>query len=184
MDELIKDYEFKIIEAGCSPGSGRYGLQVDTTDDISPVFPYLNATLAETRYDHKHCILIWKEKEQAYALRPHEIKIVREGGIDDPLQAREFVDNIVRRLNSVWQDRERITPCFTEKMRPSVIDILKLLPRTNCKGCGYLTCLAYAADLHEGKTSLERCSALNMPEYAENRQKLVKMGSSHFLPPK
>jgi hypothetical protein len=39
MDELIKVYEFKVIEAGCAPGSGRYGLQVDTTDDISPIFP-------------------------------------------------------------------------------------------------------------------------------------------------
>lgn len=179
MDELIKVYQFKIVEAGCAPGSGRYGLQVETCDDISPVFPYLNALLAETRYDHENNFLIWREKDQAYALRPHEIKIVQAEGIEDPVQAHELVKKIVERLNGVWQAREGIIPCFTEKARPSVVDIFNLLPRTNCKHCGYSTCLVYAADLREGKTMLECCSALFRPEYAEKRQKLVGILSYH-----
>jgi ArsR family metal-binding transcriptional regulator len=172
-DELIKVYEFKVIEAGCAPGSGRYGLQVDTTDDIGPVFPYLNALLDETRYDHENYILIWREKDQAYALRPHEIKIVQAEGIDDLPKSRELVSEIVERLNSVWRDRERITPCFNEKARPSVMDIFRLLPKTNCKRCGYSTCLVYAADLVEGKTRLECCPILLEPENAEIKQKLI-----------
>jgi ArsR family metal-binding transcriptional regulator len=173
MDELIKVYEFKVIEAGCAPGSGRYGLQVDITDDISPVFPYLNASLNETRYDHQNCILIWREKDQAYALRPHEIKIVQAEGINDLPKSCELVSEIVERLNSVWRDREHITPCFIEKARPSVMDIFRLLPKTNCKRCGYSTCLVYAADLLEGKTRLECCSILLEPENAEIHQKLM-----------
>lgn len=173
MDELIRAYEYKVIEAGCAPGSGRYGLQVDIPDDISPVFPYLNALLNETQYDHQNCILIWREKDQAYALRPHEIKIVQAEWIDDSTKSRELVGEIVERLNGVWRDRKHITPCFTEKARPSVIDIFKLLPKTNCKQCGYPTCLVFAAELREGKTQLECCSALLKPENAEDRQKLM-----------
>lgn len=166
-------YESKMVEAGCAPGSGRYGLHVEIPNDISPVFPYLNALLDSARYDHQNCILIWREKDRAYALRPHEIKIVRVEGIDDSIQVRELVSEIVERVNGVWKDRERITPCFIERVRPSAMDIFWLLPKTNCKQCGYVTCLVYAAELREGKTQLECCSALLKPEYTENKQKLM-----------
>ena len=173
MDNLIKGYDFKLVEAGCAPGSGRYVLQVDIQNDISPIFPYLNALLNETQYDHQNCILIWWEKDRAYALRPHEIQIGQTEGIYDSTKSRKLVSETVERLNGVWRDREHITPCFTEKARPHVIDIFKLLPKTNCKQCGYSTCLVFAADLRNGKTRLECCSTLLEPENAENKQKLT-----------
>lgn len=89
------------------------------------------------------------------------------------MQAHDLVSEIVERLNSVWRDREHITPCFAEKARPSVIEIYNLLPKTNCKQCGYPTCLVFAADLREGKTKLKCCLPILKPEYAENKQKLV-----------
>ena len=39
----------------------------------------------------------------------------------------------------------------------SGIQILKLLPRTNCKECGVPTCLAFAMALAQGKTELDKC---------------------------
>ena len=38
---------------------------------------------------------------------------------------------------------------------------------------GNITCLVYAAELREGKTQSECCSALLKTEYAENKQKLM-----------
>ncbi len=179
MDELIKEYTFKMVEAGCAPGSGRYSLQVEIPNDISPVFPYLNALLDNAQYHHQNGILIWREEDRAYALRAHEIKIVQAEGIDDRKQASGLVIEIIERINSTWKDRERITPCFAEKTRPSVIDIFRLLPRTNCKQCGkkcgYPTCLAYAVDLCEGKAKLESCPVLLEPGYVEQRQKLTNI---------
>jgi ArsR family metal-binding transcriptional regulator len=174
-DVLIKEFLYHLVESGCSPGSGRYGLQVDIPQDISPVFPYLNAQLDNTRYNHQNGILIWREKDRAYALRAHEIKIVYGVGIDDLEKARGLVTEIIERLNSVWKNREDITPCFTEKAPPSVMDIFKLLPRTNCKECGYVTCLVYAADLCEGKAGLEACPVLLDPKYADKRETLMDM---------
>ncbi|MDK1031331.1 MAG: (Fe-S)-binding protein, partial [Planctomycetia bacterium] len=35
--------------------------------------------------------------------------------------------------------------------------IFKLLPKTNCKKCGFPTCLAFAMQLAQKKASLEKC---------------------------
>ena len=37
------------------------------------------------------------------------------------------------------------------------LDIYKLLPKTNCKECGYATCLAFAMALAQKKASLDKC---------------------------
>jgi acetyl-CoA decarbonylase/synthase, CODH/ACS complex subunit gamma len=42
-------------------------------------------------------------------------------------------------------------------MTLSGLDIFKLLPKTNCKECGYATCLAFAMALAQKKTSLDKC---------------------------
>ncbi len=42
-------------------------------------------------------------------------------------------------------------------MALSGLDIYKLLPRTNCKACGFQTCLAFAMQLAKKAVSLEKC---------------------------
>ena len=37
------------------------------------------------------------------------------------------------------------------------LEIFKHLPKTNCKKCGFPTCLAFAMALANGKTSLDNC---------------------------
>ena len=174
-DNLIEDYKIRLVEPGCTPGSGRWGVLVSLPGNISAVFPYLNAVFDNTIYDHENKILIVREKNQAYAFRPREIRIART---DDPTQAAQITSEIVEKVNRIWQKREQITPLFTEKKRVGVIDVFKLLPKTNCRKCGYLTCLAYAADLRQGTAQLEDCPCLSQPEYVENKQKL----SNLFVP--
>src|SRR5680860_831633 len=47
----------------------------------------------------------------------------------------------------------------------SGLDIFKLLPKTNCKDCGFPTCLAFAMQLAAGKIELEKC--LHVSEQAK-----------------
>src|SRR3989338_7975773 len=42
-------------------------------------------------------------------------------------------------------------------MALSGLDIYKLLPKTNCKECGFPTCLAFAMQLAAKKASLDKC---------------------------
>jgi len=53
-----------------------------------------------------------------------------------------------------------------------VIEILKLTPMTNCKACGYPTCMAYAAALREGEISLKACKPLWEEKCRGKREKL------------
>ena len=55
------------------------------------------------------------------------------------------------------------------------LQIQKLLPKTNCKECGYTTCTAYSADLRKNRAQLEQCPPLTQPEYAENREKIANL---------
>ena len=52
------------------------------------------------------------------------------------------------------------------------MEILKLLPMTNCKACGYATCMAYAAALREGEISLNDCMPRREEKYRAKGEKL------------
>ncbi|MBM4140145.1 MAG: acetyl-CoA decarbonylase/synthase complex subunit gamma [Nitrospira sp.] len=50
------------------------------------------------------------------------------------------------------------------------VEIFKLLPKTNCKKCGYPTCLAFAMKLAQGQVSIDSCP--DIPE--DIKQKLAE----------
>jgi DNA-binding CsgD family transcriptional regulator len=56
-----------------------------------------------------------------------------------------------------------ITPKHVLTQRVSVIDILKLLPKTNCRECGFPSCLAFAAMLSLQRTSPNSCAYMVPP---------------------
>ena len=43
----------------------------------------------------------------------------------------------------------------------SAIDVLRLLDKSNCRECGYPTCLAFAAAVFKGQKTLDKCAHLN-----------------------
>lgn len=171
-NKLIEDYRVELAEPGCTPGSGRWGGRGQLRDDISPVFPYLNASLENCRYDHANQVLIWRDDRQTYAFRPLEIRVA---SVRDLEHAAQVIGDVIALVNRTWQRRDQITPDYTEKILPAVMDIFKLLPRTNCKECGYPTCMAFAADLRTGAVSLERCTPLLNSNYTLNYRELREL---------
>ena len=57
--------------------------------------------------------------------------------------------------------------------RPSPLDIYALLDKSNCKDCGYDTCMAFATDLLERKITLDDCTHLNQDP--KQKKKLAKL---------
>ena len=56
----------------------------------------------------------------------------------------------------------------------SVLDVYKLLPKTNCKKCGTV-CMGFAAKLVAREASPEDCPLLLEPEFKENLEALRRL---------
>jgi len=67
---------------------------------------------------------------------------------------------------------------MSEKSKPSLkelspIDVYKLLPKINCKECGFENCMAFAAKVVNREITIEKCPPLLKKEY-ENAYKQLK----------
>lgn len=170
---LIDSYEVDFQTPDCQhPSCDELFARVKVMADLTELLPYVNA-LVKGEYIPAIPAITWKAGSHKYALRPHEIAVNnirgRESGLDD-------VREIVEWLNGVWERRGEIEPDFTARDRPKVLDVYKLLPRTNCKRCGLPSCMGYAGELVAGNKSLDDCEPLLEEMSAESRRRLIEMG--------
>ena len=138
--------------------------------DISPAFPYLNAELGGWDYDQTNQVLLLKLSDGKW-ITLHPQKIAMRGARDMD-ECHALLAWIKGQINEVYERREEITPRYTGQAGLKIMEILKLLPLTNCKLCGYAACMAYAAALREGEISLNDCTPLREEKYREKRDKL------------
>lgn len=166
--EKIKNYE--IFRPKCDPGKEVLHGIATLGDDISPVFPYLNAELGGWDYDqHNQVVLLKLSAGKWITLQPFEIAI---RGARDQEESRALLAWIQGQINNIDARRDEITPRYTSQAGLKVLEILKLLPGTNCRACGYATCMAYAAALREGEISLDDCPLPREETLREKRQRL------------
>ena len=171
-DPLIRDYRLELSEPPCIPGADTWNAKAILEDSVAAVLPYLNAVLRGADYHHDPRVLIWREGGRKHAFRPREISVAPVG---DREEARRLIDGVVDMVNAIWQRRGEIEPSLRQRCLPSPMDIYRLLPRTNCRECGYSSCMAYAAQLREGEADLSQCPYLSDDSYAENRKQLLRL---------
>jgi ArsR family metal-binding transcriptional regulator len=165
---LISSYDLELVEPPCSPGAATWSAKAHLQDDITEVLPYLNAELKGASYNHDSTVLIWEAKGKKYAFRPHEIAAAP---VEVAEEGRKVISDLVDIVNEIWERRQEIRPDFEQRKLPTLMDIYRLLPKSNCKECGYPTCMGYAADLRTGKTRLSQCPNLS----GENKDILLHL---------
>jgi len=170
---LIEGYELELCEPGCAPGASIYSAKAHIADDVSEVMPYLNAVLDRPLYGENNQFIVWEEGDREYALRPHELAV---NMILDRKQAREVLDKAIAKINEIWERRSEITPDFSKKTKPRILDILKQLPQTNCGDCGLPSCMAFASQLAEGNLSVEDCPLLLEDDNSDALRDLRELG--------
>ena len=158
---FIKDYSnLSIVKSGPLGGTTQCIIQANFDTDISELFPYINADIFDAVYYEKPDYIKFSLEKYYCALHPHSVAA-------SPCMSKEegvfFLNLLFDFLNNLSSRRDSIVPNYKKKKYIPVLDIFKLLPQTNCRECGFLTCLAFAAELSRGEIMPEACPALNNP---------------------
>ncbi len=169
---LLNDYKLRIVLPECNFSAEKVNALVALSDDISEVLPYLNTVLKGLQYIDKNKILTVKRGGHLITFRPREIAITK---LEDEKEAREVVEDLKQIVNETYQNRNKIEPDYTMGKELKSSDILKVLPRTNCKECGERTCFAFSYKLIRHEVEISKCTPLLSEKYEENRKTLLEL---------
>ena len=161
---LLTGYTKKIFRPECNPSFQSVHCIAHLNEDIGDALPYLNAVLGATQYLADPPEVMFHHHGRIIKVGAQEIAI---NALKDEQEADRILQWLSNEINTAWRDREQITPSFTGRTKPKIIDILRLLPKTNCKKCGQATCMAFAAQLMEGGRGAEHCPELDGPAREE-----------------
>jgi len=149
--------------------------------DISEVFPYLNAVLKNAIYNHEGKTITLKKEGRLISLHPGKIAA---GKIIDEQDARDVLDWLKKEINCCYEKKETLTPSFERRQKLTALDIFKLLPGTNCRRCGDLTCLAFAVRLSAEDANIMSCQEIFAAPFADRKKMLLSLlaASGYVVP--
>jgi ArsR family metal-binding transcriptional regulator len=163
---LLETYRLEIFNNECMPGAWTVQCFAHLDQDVGPALPYLNAILGGFEYSREPPAVTFRSQGKLITVHGRKIAI---NALQDEAEARTIVNWLVREINAAWQRRAEIAPCYKGLPRPNLVEILKLLPKTNCRKCGAPTCLVFAIQVAEGGKSHNDCPSLSK----DNRKKLA-----------
>jgi ArsR family metal-binding transcriptional regulator len=162
---LIEHYELEVFTPPCDPGAERFAATARLTTDIAAVFPYLNATLRGAVYHAAAQALIWKKGGHNIAFHAYEIST---SNVQDRDAAIQEIEGLIGLVNRTWERRGEIEPDHEMHQRPTPLAVYKLLPRTNCKQCGELSCYTFALKIAASQRKVTDCPSLFEPQHTES----------------
>ena len=128
--------------------------------DVSALFPYINGTIERALYFEKPHYILFSLDDTECALYP---KRAVTGLFSDRDEALDFAWKLIDLLNDLDTRKGSLAPNHRKYKHIPVLDIFKILPRTNCKQCGYPTCMAFAAAVSTHKASPCQCPDFSQP---------------------
>lgn len=140
---------------------------------LSEVIPYLATLPGVIAYNPETLALTFRRQPGFMTLYPDKVYITQ---VKDAEEGLELLKALVDAVNATWEHRAELIAVTTARRAPRWLDILTLLPQTNCKQCGEATCMAFAAALLQQKRQLAECPPLaSDPAFSERRATLDAM---------
>ena len=171
---LLKSYKMEIFRAECNPSFEALHCFAHLNQDVGKAIPYLNAVLGGFTYQKDPPSVTFKAHGKLITVHAKKIAV---NALKDEDEAVKIIEWLKQEINSAWENRENIEPLYQAAPQPKVIEILKLLPRTNCGECGQPTCMVFAAQVAEGAKGSEDCPPLD----DANREQLTSyLGQFYF----
>jgi ArsR family metal-binding transcriptional regulator len=169
---LLKGYQAEISRPACNNTFQSLHCIAHLDDDISEVLPYLNAILGGDTYIKNPPSVTFKPQGKLITVHGDKIAV---NALRDEEEAHHILTWLKQEINEAWENRENITPKYDGKAKPHILDIYKLLPKTNCRRCGQPTCMMFASLATEGIKGYGDC-----PEMREENGKKLKENLSRF----
>jgi len=171
---LLNSYQIEIFNNECVPSAMTVQCFAYLGQDVSDCLPYLNAILGGFEYIKDPPSVTFRAQGKLITVYGRKIAV---NSLKDENEAEKIIEWIKLEINAAWEKRDEIEPSYTGMPRPKIIEILKLLPKTNCKECGAPTCMVFATQVAEGGKGASDCPALD----EENREKLMHYMESFQL---
>ncbi len=174
MDEngsLLNHYTITYI-LPCTADPDKLRAIADLSDDIAPVFPYLNGVLDQVVYNPEAKSIMIKHAGCILTLYPRAATLAK---LARRSEAKGQLSWFQQLCNETWQRRAEITPCHQRRAITDPVDVYQLLPQLDCKTCGHATCWSFSWDLLFGELSLADCPHLSDPSYAEGGRRLEEL---------
>ncbi|MGC8491342.1 MAG: (Fe-S)-binding protein [Syntrophobacteraceae bacterium] len=154
---LLESYRKQIIHPECRPEAESVQLIAHLDQDISEVIPYLNAVFGGFQYIKDPPCVTFRVHGKLIAIHSEKICV---NALKDAAEGDKIIEWLKQEVNDTWERRGEIVPSYEGAPKPKVMEILKLLPRTNCRLCGQPTCMVFAVQAAEGGKGAEDCPAL------------------------
>lgn len=154
---LLKSYSKDIFRPECNPSFQSLHCIAHLDQDITEALPYLNAVLGGFEYFRDPPAVTFKVHGKIITVHPREIAI---NALKDEGEADKVLEWLRREINEAWEKKDEITPSYQGTSKPRILEILKLLPKSNCRECGEPTCMVFATRVAEGAKGSEDCPQL------------------------
>jgi ArsR family metal-binding transcriptional regulator len=155
---LLNTYRKEVVRPECRPEAESVHCIAHLDQDIGEVIPYLNAVLGGFQFTKEPLSVSFRLHGKLIAIHPRKIAV---NALKDEAEGEKIIEWLKQEINDTWERRSEIQPRFEGAPKPKVIEILRLLPRTNCRECGQPTCMVFATQVAEGGRGPEDCPPLN-----------------------
>ena len=167
---FLKEYRKEIFRPECNPNFQSLHCIAHLESDISEVLPYLNTVLGGSTYTQDPPSVTFKVHGKLITVHSQQIAI---NALKDEEEADKILQWLKQEINDTWEKHDQIKPSFQGIARPQILQILKLLPRTNCRQCGQATCMVFSVLVADGVKGPEDCPGLCDP-YRTKLQKYLE----------
>jgi ArsR family metal-binding transcriptional regulator len=170
---LLKGYREEISRPACNNTFQSLHCIAYLDEDIGEALPYLNAVLGGDTYIKDPPSVTFKTQGKLITVHPRKIAV---NALRDEEEAHHIIEWLKKEVNDAWENRDKIVPKFDGRSKPHILEIYKLLPKTNCRRCGQPTCMMFASSATEGIKGSGDC-----PEMKEDNVKRLQDYLSRFL---
>jgi ArsR family metal-binding transcriptional regulator len=151
----IETYKKKFFRA---PGFESFHCVVKLDQDVSKILPYLNSVHRGLSFGIDPPSLTLMSQGKIITVKSKEIVI---NDLKDEEEVTIIIDWLKREINTIWKNRNQIELNYRSPPKPGAFAILEFLPGTDCKACGYPTCMVFALLVAECAIEAEDCPALD-----------------------